>query len=55
MIRDGDTLERLAVRYLGDERYAEVIFSANRNILQQRDLLPIGAEIVIPDAGSTGD
>lgn len=48
-IRDGDTLERIAERYLGNQQYADAIFNANRDVLQQRDLLPIGAEIVIPD------
>jgi nucleoid-associated protein YgaU len=50
-IRDGDTLERLAERYLGDAAHADAIFEANRATLSQRDLLPIGVEIVIPAVG----
>ncbi|MCA9167411.1 MAG: LysM peptidoglycan-binding domain-containing protein [Planctomycetales bacterium] len=47
-INDGDTLKRLAARYLGDEsRYSE-IFAANRDILVRPDLLPIGQSLKIP-------
>lgn len=51
LVRDGDTLESLAERLLGDAGYAEAIFQANRDRLSRRDLLPIGVELVIPDAG----
>jgi phage tail protein X len=45
---DGDTLARLAARYLGSsDRYGE-IFAANRGVLSTPDLLPIGVELVIP-------
>jgi nucleoid-associated protein YgaU len=47
-LRDGDTLERLAERFLGDVRRAEEIFAANRHLLARPDLLPVGIEIVIP-------
>jgi hypothetical protein len=45
---DGDTLAKLAARYLGSsDRYGE-IFAANRPLLSTPDLLPIGAQLVIP-------
>jgi len=45
---DGDTLVRLAKRYLGDgARYAEIL-EANRQVLSDPDLLPIGIELKIP-------
>lgn len=47
-IHDGDTLERLATRYLGDARHAEAILAANRAVLKDPQVLPIGVEIVIP-------
>jgi phage tail protein X len=47
-ISDGDTLSRLAERYLGrSERYLE-IYNANRDVLTSPDLLPIGATLRIP-------
>jgi nucleoid-associated protein YgaU len=50
-IRDGDTLESLALRYLDDEARAHEIFEANRGLLSDPMLLPIGVELTIP----TGD
>jgi len=45
---DGDTLSRLATRYLGrSERYLE-IFELNRDVLSKPDLLPIGITLRIP-------
>ncbi len=45
---DGDTLSRLAARYLGrGERYLE-IFDLNRDVLIKPDLLPIGVTLRIP-------
>jgi hypothetical protein len=45
---DGDTLSRLALRYLGDaDRFGE-IFAANRDVLPEPDVLPIGVELKIP-------
>jgi nucleoid-associated protein YgaU len=47
-IVDGDTLPKLAVAYLGDrDRYLD-IFEANRDVLSDPRLLPIGAELAIP-------
>jgi phage tail protein X len=47
-LRDGDTLERLAERYLGDQSRAEEIFASNRHVLTRPDLLPVGVEIMLP-------
>lgn len=47
-IVDGDTLESLAVRYLGSADRANELFEANRDILTNPKLLPIDAELKIP-------
>lgn len=47
-IHDGDTLESLAVRYLGDAQRAADILAANPDVLADPQLLPIGVAIVIP-------
>lgn len=47
-LRDGDTLESLAERFLGDAGRAEEIFEANRQVLAHPDLLPVGKTIMIP-------
>lgn len=47
-IVDGDTLEKLAERYLGSaDRYME-IYEANRFLLPGPEVLPIGVELKIP-------
>jgi nucleoid-associated protein YgaU len=47
-ISEGDTLRRLAERYLGSrDRYLD-IFQANKDVLFDPQLIPIGVEIVIP-------
>jgi nucleoid-associated protein YgaU len=48
VIVDGDTLAGLAARYLGDPRRSVDIFEANRRVLADPDVLPIGAELQIP-------
>jgi LysM repeat protein len=55
-IVDGDTLGDIAARYLGSAARAMEIFEANRDLLTDPELLPIGAELKIParDAGKTG-
>ena len=50
-IVDGDTLEDLAERYLGSAVRASDIFKANRNVLTDPRLLPIGVELIIPPRG----
>jgi nucleoid-associated protein YgaU len=47
-IVDGDTLEALARRYLGDASRWTEIYEANRHVLPSPDLLPIGAELKLP-------
>lgn len=47
-LRDGDTLEGLAERFLGDRLRAEEIFEGNRQLLERPDLLPVGKEILLP-------
>jgi nucleoid-associated protein YgaU len=51
-LRDGDTLESVAERYLGDRERAAEIFELNRDVLPRPDLLPVGVTIVIPPRGS---
>lgn len=47
-IADGDTLATLAERYLGDARRAGELFEANRDVLADPEVLPVGAELRIP-------
>lgn len=48
VIHSGDSLERLAQRYLGDAGRAIEIFDLNRQVLENPHLLPIGTELKIP-------
>ncbi len=48
-IVDGDTLARLAERYLGSAARADEIFAYNRDVLPDAELLPIGAQLRIPN------
>ncbi|MGD0519316.1 MAG: tail protein X [Thermoguttaceae bacterium] len=50
-IVDGDTLGDLAARYLGTAARAMEIFAANRDVLADPELLPIGVELKIPARG----
>jgi hypothetical protein len=49
VVVDGDSLERLAGRYLDDSSRSNEIYEANRELLASPDLLPIGIELVIPN------
>jgi nucleoid-associated protein YgaU len=49
IVVDGDSLERLASRYLSDPNRSREIYELNRDVLTAPDLLPIGAELKIPD------
>ncbi len=48
VVRNGDTLEKLAQRYLGNAGRALELFDLNRDQLANPHLLPIGAELRIP-------
>jgi len=47
-IVDGDTLARLAERYLGDPHRAGEIFQLNEQLLPSPKILPIGAVLQLP-------
>jgi LysM domain len=49
IVVDGDSLEKLASRYLSDPRRSHEIYELNRDVLTAPDLLPIGAELKIPE------
>jgi phage tail protein X len=52
-ITDGDTLQLLAQRYLGDpQRYLEIL-EQNRGVLTHPDILPIGARLQMPPRNPT--
>jgi len=48
-IAEGDTLARLAEKYLGSRDRCQELFQANTDVLFDQRLIPIGVEIVIPD------
>ena len=48
IVVDGDSLAKLAGRYLDDPRRAEEILQLNRGLLSDPQLLPIGVELLIP-------
>lgn len=50
VVQNGDTLEKLAKRYLGDSTRALEIFKINRDRLTNPHLLPIDAELRVPVA-----
>ena len=47
-IKDGDTLLKLAQRYLGDSQRWRELYEANRNRIADPQLLPIGVVVEIP-------
>jgi nucleoid-associated protein YgaU len=49
VVVDGDSLARLAERYLDDAALDDEIYRLNRDVLASPDLLPIGVELRIPD------
>ena len=53
IVRNGDTLESLADRYLDDSGRAMEIFDLNRDQLSNPHLLPIGVELRIPSQDSS--
>jgi nucleoid-associated protein YgaU len=52
---DGDSLAILAERYLGSATRAMEIYEANRSVLSQPEILPIGAQLKIPRADQVSD
>ena len=51
-ISDGDTLAGIAAEYLGAPERGGEIYRANKHVLGNPNLLPIGAEIQIPTSSS---
>lgn len=51
VVIDGDSLAKLAGRYLDDPRRSDELFALNRAVLSDPELLPIGVELKIPNAG----
>jgi phage tail protein X len=49
VIRDGDDLTGIATRFYGNPAAAAVIWQANRGLLRDPGILPIGATILLPD------
>jgi LysM repeat protein len=47
-IVNGDTLERLARRYLGSSKWANALLQSNRNVIRDPTRLPLGLKIRIP-------
>jgi nucleoid-associated protein YgaU len=50
VVVDGDSLAKLAGRYLDDPRRSDELFAINRAVLSDPELLPIGIELKIPNA-----
>ena len=50
VVADGDSLSKLAERYLDDANLDNEIYRLNRDVLSNPDLLPIGVELRIPDS-----
>lgn len=55
IVHEGDSLARLAGRYLGDESRSLEIFELNRDLLGNPHVLPLGVELRIPLGTSKGD
>ena len=56
VVHEGDALDALAKRYLGDEARALEIFDLNREALENPHVLPLGVELRIPSGGlAVGD
>jgi nucleoid-associated protein YgaU len=48
LVREGDTLRKLAIRFYGDEAQFNRIIEANRDRLGDEDELIVGSELRIP-------
>lgn len=49
VVRDGDSIDGLAETYWGDKSRWRAIFSANRHVIDDPELLPIGVKLRIPN------
>lgn len=49
VVEDGDSLERMASRYLGDSARSHEIYEKNRDKLTNEEELPIGVVLEIPE------
>jgi nucleoid-associated protein YgaU len=54
MVRDGDDLTALAIRFYGHPGAAAAILDANRDVLVRPDMLPIGVAIRLPPPWTVG-
>ena len=48
-IRRHDTLEDIAERLLGSREHADKLLAANADVILAREILPVGATIVVPE------
>lgn len=53
-IQDGDTLTGIAEHFLGQANLADWIYYQNKMVIARPELLPIGAEIIIPAPPADG-
>jgi hypothetical protein len=54
VVADGDSLSKLADRYLDDPQLADAIYQLNRDAVTDPELLPIGIELKIPPRRAAG-
>lgn len=54
VIRDGDDLTGIAMRFFGNPAAADAIWHSNRDRLQDPAMLPIGLVLRLPTAGAAG-
>jgi nucleoid-associated protein YgaU len=54
VVRDGDDLTGIATRVYGHPAAAAAVWAANRDVLADPNLLPIGAELKLPPPWSVG-
>jgi len=52
VVSDGDSLPKLAERYLQDASRARELYELNKEVLMSPDLLPIGVQIKVPSRSS---
>ncbi len=47
-VAKGDSLSKIAVKFYGSSKYADLIFNANRGILKNKDSVRVGQKLVLP-------